>query len=75
MSQNDRVLEYMKNNGSITTVEAFNHLGCSRLASRISDLRKRGIKIKSQFEASKNRYGNTVNYVRYSLERKKDGER
>jgi hypothetical protein len=40
-SQNKRILEYMKSGKGITSLEALQMFGCMRLASRISDLRKR----------------------------------
>lgn len=42
-----RVLEYMRRNGSITAREADRRLGVMRLASRVSDLRRKGHNIKS----------------------------
>lgn len=66
MTQTECVYEYMKENGGITQLDAMRDLGVMRLASRISDLRKKGIKIKSETEAVKTRYGTT--YIkRYRL--------
>lgn len=42
MTQNESVLDYMKRNGSITSMEAFDKLGITRLSARIFDLRKAG---------------------------------
>lgn len=42
-TQNQRVLDYMEETGGITQIEALRELGVMRLASRISDLRKRGV--------------------------------
>ena len=67
-TQAERVLEYMEKFGSITQYEAFADLGCMRLASRISDLKKQGYPITSEVEAVKNRYGETCYVKRYSLQ-------
>lgn len=40
-TQNQRVLDYIAETGGITQLEALNELGVMRLASRVSDLRKR----------------------------------
>ena len=40
-SQNRQILAYLKNGGRITSLEALKMFGCMRLASRISDLKKR----------------------------------
>lgn len=65
-TQCDRVLQYMRDFGSISQKEAMEDLGVMRLASRISDLRKNAI-ITSKWESAKNRYGETVSYKRYFL--------
>ena len=65
-TQCDRVLQYMRDFGSISQKEAMEDLGVMRLASRISDLRKKAI-ITSKWESAKNRYGETVTYKRYFL--------
>lgn len=66
-TQCERVLQYMKDFGSITTLQAFTDLGCTRLASRVTDLKKQGYDIKSEFVSSKNRYKETVSYKKYYL--------
>lgn len=68
MTQCERILSYMQRYGSISTMEAFKDLGCTRLASRINDLKNQGYAIKSGFVTSKNRFGENVSYKRYSLE-------
>ena len=55
-TQNQRVLDYIKEFGSITQLEALRDLGVMRLASRISDLRRQGYNIVSERETVKNRY-------------------
>lgn len=67
MTQHQRIIEYMQKNGSITTLQAMNDLGCMRLSSRISELKKQGYNIKSEYVEGKNRYQEKVYYKRYSL--------
>ena len=66
-TQEQRILSYMKDYGSITQTEAFFDLGVMRLASRISSLRKQGYKIESTLEKVKNRYGESCHIKRYRL--------
>lgn len=66
--QTERVLQYMRDFGSITQRDASNDLGVWRLASRISELKKDGYSITSKMEPVKNRYGETCHIKRYSLE-------
>ena len=67
MTQCEKVLDYMTKAGSITQFEAMQYFGCARLASRINDLRRMGHDIVSTRVSSKNRYGETVSYARYSI--------
>ena len=66
-TQEQRVLDYMYEHGSITQFEAIGELGVMRLASRISDLRKKGWDIESKMVAVKNRFGETCRVKRYTL--------
>lgn len=65
MNQRVMVIKYMKDFGSITTLEAFRDLGITHVAGRIKELRDTGIPIITETETSKNRYGKTVRYGRY----------
>lgn len=67
MTQNERILDYIEEFGSITQLDALRDLGVMRLASRISDMRKQGHNIISKTEAVKNRYGESCYIKRYSL--------
>lgn len=64
-TQNDRILDYMDKFGSITQWEAMRDLGVMRLASRISEMRKAGLNILSEYETSKNRLGENIRYKKY----------
>lgn len=66
-SQVKKVLNHLMKFGSITTLEAFFNYGCTRLASRIYEIRQMGISIKSEPVAVKNRDGETVHVVRYKI--------
>ena len=66
-TQNERILDYIEEFGSITQLDAFRDLGVMRLASRISDLRSKGYNIVSKTEAVKNRYGESCHIKRYSF--------
>ena len=67
-TQTDRVLDYIKQFGSITQYEALQDLGVMRLASRISDLKRAGVPIKREMVGVKNRFGETCYISQYSLE-------
>lgn len=46
--QQERILNYMKKHGSISSSEAYHKLGISQLSVRISELEAQGVKIKSR---------------------------
>lgn len=67
MSDNEKILNYLKTNGSITSWEAIQHFRCTRLSGRIYDLRKRGFNITATTEESVDASGEKIRYARYSL--------
>ena len=67
MTQNDRIMQHLREHGSITQLEAMQEYGIYRLASRISDLRKDGVKIKRDMVKGKNRYGEATCFAEYRL--------
>lgn len=66
-SQEELVGLHLINRGSISSMEAFELYGITRLSARIFKLRKRGWNISSELVTEKNRYGHTVNFVRYRM--------
>ena len=66
MTQAEMVVKYMKEFGSISTMEAFNDLGITRLASRIHEISK-VMNIERIPETGVNRYGERVHYTRYKI--------
>lgn len=65
-----RVYDYMKENGGITTLEAIQKLGCTRLSARIFDLRSAGIPVYDEWETVRNRYGEMCRVKRYYIGKK-----
>lgn len=66
-TQCNMVLDYMRQFGAITQLEAIRDIGCMRLAARISELRERGYAIDRRMKTSKNRYGKDVSFAEYYL--------
>ena len=66
-TQRDAIIEYITEFGSITPMEAFSDLGITKLATRISEMRKDGMKFKIETVSVKNRYGKSVSYAKYSF--------
>ena len=67
MTQRDAILNYINEFGSITPMEAFADLGITKLATRISEMRRDGMQFNIEMVKRKNRYGKTVHYAKYSL--------
>ena len=62
-----RILAYMRNHGSITSMDAYKDLGITRLSARIKELRDMGYNIVTLMIDSENRYGEAVRYGKYVL--------
>ena len=67
-SQKERVIDYINEFGSISSWQAYADLGITQLGARIDQLKHEGYIFKTEWETSKNRYGENVMYKRYSLE-------
>jgi len=67
MSQETRLLDYLAETPTITSIEALNQLGIFRLASRVSNLKKQGHKITSRMVPVTNRYGEKCYVSEYSM--------
>lgn len=65
VSQKKMVLDYIRDFGSITPVDAFRDLGITRLAAVVCKLRREGHDIHKEREHALNRYGRNVRYARY----------
>jgi hypothetical protein len=64
----DRVENYLKENGSITSWEAIKEFGATRLSAIIYVLRnEREMNIDTIYETGKNRYGDKITYAKYTL--------
>lgn len=66
ITMKDRVYNYMRDFGSITTLEAFRDLGCTRLSEYIRQIRLECI-VADEWVSSKNRYGDKVQFKKFWL--------
>jgi len=64
-TQKEAVSYHLKEFGSITSLEAIQEYGATRLSSIIYDLRKDGWSITSKPVTKKNRFGNSVTIAKY----------
>ena len=64
-----RVYDYMKQNKGITTREAIDHLGETRLSARIFELKERGVNIDHEWLWVSNRYGERRHVKKYFISR------
>lgn len=67
MTQHERIIEYIREHGSITPMEAIEHLGCTKLATRVGELKKAGYNIEGTMEHGHSRWGDDCRYMRYRL--------
>ena len=66
-SQTEAVLAHLKNKGNITSIQAIQLYGASRLSAIIFVLRRRGYKIMTVPFKVKNRFGTTSLPAKYIL--------
>lgn len=69
MTQKERIYNYMQDFGSITPIQAFTDLGITKLATRISEMKRDGVLIEQQMIKVKNRYGDKTEVMKYSLQK------
>lgn len=66
-TQKQRIINYMRQFGSITSWEAYQDLGVMQLGARIDQLKKDGYKFRTEWEIKKNRFNEEVSFKRYYL--------
>ena len=71
MSQELRIIEYMKKYGSITQLQAYAELGVMRLPSRIFYIKRMGYNIITEMIEVENRFGENCRVARYYLKEQK----
>lgn len=66
--QKQRIINYIREFGSISSWDAYSDLGITQLGARIDQLKKDGYTFRTEWEHKKNRYNEEVNFKRYYLE-------
>ena len=67
MTKHDKVLEHLQTKGSITSLEAIENYGATRLSAIIFNLKKKGYKIKTENINFTDRFGDRTHYAKYVL--------
>lgn len=65
--QEERVLNFIMEHKGITSLDAYNELGITRLSAVIFNLKKKKIEIISEFVEVKNRFNEVCRVKRYSI--------
>lgn len=66
-TQKDRIINYIRQFGSITSKDAYIDLGITQLGARIDGLERDGYSFIKEWENGKNRFGEETQYKRYYL--------
>lgn len=61
------IRQHLEAGNSLTSLQALNHFGCARLASRIDELRQAGMNIETHWLRVQNRQGKWVRVAEYRL--------
>ena len=68
MTQKELIMNHLESGKTLTPFQAYELYGITKLATVVSDLiHKDGKQIKKELVKGKNRYGNAVTYMTYSL--------
>lgn len=61
------IKDYLLAGNTLTSMDAYRLFGCTKLPSRIHDLRESGMNISTTMVEGETRYGTTSRYARYKL--------
>ena len=67
ITKKQMVLDHLKKHGNITSLEAIDNYGATRLSAIIFNLRREGYSIETMSVKGVDRYGNSVVYGKYVL--------
>jgi len=67
LNQRQRIINYIREFGSISSWEAYSDLGITQLGARIDQLKKEGYIFITKWESKLNRYGEKTDFKRYYL--------
>lgn len=73
-NQSQKIRQHLLTKGTITSMEAFQLYGCTRLSARIFNLRKKGWDIQTINCDGVTRYGDPCNYAKYRFISKPEGK-
>jgi len=68
VNQEERLLDYLKTNGSVNPLDAWKELGIYRLSAVIFLLRERGYNIETKRNSMLNKFEELCNYAEYELQ-------
>ena len=69
LTQRMAVLDYLKTHKGITSMEAFEKFGATRLSAIVFDLKKAGFNIVSIRREGTNRFGEPTRFAEYRLKK------
>lgn len=67
INQRQKIINHIREYGSLTSLEATTILGITQFATRISELEEMGYKFKKEWESRKNQNGEIKHFKRYYL--------
>lgn len=68
------IIQFIKSHGYITPMDAFSFLGITKLATRISEMSKKGYIFGKELIKYTDIWGNTREYMKYTLIKEPDAE-
>lgn len=68
------IIQFIKSHGFITPMDAFTYLGITKLATRISEMKKKGYIFGQEFINFTDLTGRHVSYMKYTLLKEPDAQ-
>lgn len=65
-TKTEKILHYLQENKTLTSIQAIEMFGSTRLASIIFNLRRHGEPIETVMVDGNDRYGNNIRFARYT---------
>lgn len=70
LTQEIKILNYIRKHGSISQLEASDELRITRLSARVFDMKAKGIPVEGSIVENVNRDGSVTRYKRYFIDQK-----
>lgn len=73
MTQEEAIVKFLEKHSWISPMQAFEYLGITKLATRVSEMKQKGFVFEDEDVTKKTRYGRTATFKKYRIIKKPKG--